>query len=225
MKPSQQQIQQLKDYLNTTLNYRETYEEVYDHIISAIETERDGITFEQAINNIIDADFGGHKNLLKVEKRIKDSVVAETFNGYLAIFTGYFKIPALFYVMAFGAALFYPISIIHFTHVQIVFILFILALIPGITTLLRLYKTGYILGVKKTSARDKIFARLAHFPCHLFLMASIFVPMLSKNQYNIWQSLNPYTITALLVLGVLYNLSLYKLYKNEFKFFLKDTTK
>lgn len=37
MRPSQQQKLWLQDYLRQVLTYRETYEEVYDHVLVALE--------------------------------------------------------------------------------------------------------------------------------------------------------------------------------------------
>ena len=39
MKPSQQQQQWLKEYLYQVIKYRETYLEVYDHVLTALEND------------------------------------------------------------------------------------------------------------------------------------------------------------------------------------------
>ena len=46
MTPTNQQQQWLKDYLRAVLTYRETYEEVYDHVLLALEDKSKDDFFE-----------------------------------------------------------------------------------------------------------------------------------------------------------------------------------
>jgi len=73
MTPDARQDELLKRYLRKVFFYRETYEEVYDHMLSALQVQPAGIPFEAAVNNIICNDFGGHNNLLVMERNCKKS--------------------------------------------------------------------------------------------------------------------------------------------------------
>jgi S-adenosylmethionine:tRNA-ribosyltransferase-isomerase (queuine synthetase) len=80
MKPTLQQTQILKKYLRSTLDYRETYQEIYDHILSAVEGNTAGASFEEVVNNIINTDFGGAKGLVRLERQYYKSVVREVIS-------------------------------------------------------------------------------------------------------------------------------------------------
>jgi hypothetical protein len=71
MKLTEQEDQFLKQYLSKVLKYRETYDELYDHIITALSHRATITSFEETIADIISDDFGGPGNLLKLEKASK----------------------------------------------------------------------------------------------------------------------------------------------------------
>jgi sterol desaturase/sphingolipid hydroxylase (fatty acid hydroxylase superfamily) len=96
-------------------------------------------------------------------------------------------------------------------------IIALLAVMPGLIYLLRLYNTGYILDTTQKSARDKLFETLAGIPIRLFVVVNLFIPMINGSDKWLWLQATPYTLTISLLLLTLYNLSLYKLYKDEFR--------
>ncbi len=106
MKPSEQQLKVLQAYLYKTLSYRETYEEIYDHILSAVEFQPGNISFEDAVNNIIRNDFGSPENLLKIEKDIKNALVKDAVRKYFTYLSACFKFPGMLYTVM-GALLTY----------------------------------------------------------------------------------------------------------------------
>ncbi len=69
MKLDARQDELLKHYLRKVFLYRETYEEVYDHMISALEERPYTVSFQYAVNDIIRRDFGGHNNLSVIAKK------------------------------------------------------------------------------------------------------------------------------------------------------------
>jgi hypothetical protein len=214
MKPTEKQLKVLQNYLHNTLTYRESYEEIYDHILSAIEHQPDNITFEDTINNIIINDFGNHKNLLKIEKAGKDALVKESIRKFLGFFISCFKFPALFYTLTFALTAYYAITqarLIPFTT-EVIFAL--ISIVPGVIYFLRLYNTGYILDTTQKSAKDKLFETIAGIPIRVFVVVIVFI---NTTSHKIWQADQYYGVTVLLLLGVVYNIALYKLYQNEFK--------
>ncbi len=79
---------------------------------------------------------------------------------------------------------------------------------------MRLYNTGYILNTTRKSAKDKLFETFTGIPIRIALIPMLFINIWS---YKIWQNNNYYFITIFFMVGVLYNIALYKLYKEEFK--------
>jgi hypothetical protein len=214
MKPDQRQLKVLADYLHKTLSYRETYEEIYDHILTALEHQPDGVRFEDAVNNIICNDFGSPGNLLKIEKANKDALVKESTKKYMNFFTSYFKLPLSLYTLPLILLLYYFLSQMKFNLILTGGALIVGAIFPGFIMLLRLYNTGYLLDTTKRSARDRLFETLAGIPGRGLMVLTL---LAYSSVYNVWKSTEYYGITALLTLIVIYNLSLYKLYKDEFK--------
>ena len=214
MKPTEQQLRVLQDYLHNTLTYRESYEEIYDHILSAIEHQPDNITFEDTINNIIINDFGSHKNLLKIEKAGKDALVKESIRKFLSFFISCFKFPALFSTLTLALAAYYAITQARLIPFTIEMIFALISIVPGVIYFLRLYNTGYILDTTQKSAKDKLFETMAGIPIRVFVVIIVFI---NTTSHKIWQADQYYSVTVLLLLGVVYNIALYKLYRDEFK--------
>ncbi|MFA6087657.1 hypothetical protein [Mucilaginibacter sp.] len=214
MKPDAQQLKVLQDYLHETLTYREAYEEIYDHILTALEHQADTISYQDAINNIIANDFGSPKNLLKVEKGIKDGLVDDAVRKYMSYFTAYFKFPALLYTLPCTLLTYYFLTQAKFSPLVINSLFAAIIVTPGIIYLMRLYNTGYMLDTTRKSAKDKLFETLAGIPVRVFVILMVLGVM---HVYKIWDTAEYYSVTVLLLLGVLYNVSLYKCYKDEFK--------
>ncbi|MDB5129209.1 hypothetical protein [Mucilaginibacter sp.] len=218
MKPTEQQLKVLQGYLHKTLNYRETYEEIYDHILSAIEHQPENISFEDAVNNIINGDFGSAKNLLKAERTSKNALVKDCLRKFADYFVGCFKAPSLLYTAGFALAAYYLLSQMRFgafiTECIFAVMFALIIFVPGVIYLMRLYNMGYILGTIKKSAKDRLFETLAGMPLRIFVILTIWV---YTPFYKVWQNTNHYSATVLLLFGVIYNVALYKLYRSEFK--------
>jgi hypothetical protein len=216
MTPTEAQKLTLQKYLHDSLRYRETYEEIYDHILSAIAYQSDNISFEDAINNIICNDFGGSKNLVKIENESKCALVKESFNKYLLFLIGFFKFPALLYTIAGSLLGYYILLQVNLSVVVLeIFLAVLTIVIPWLIAMIRLYNTGYILDTKRKSARDKMFENLAGGPVRLFIILNIWI--IKTSSYGVWIGTHPFAITLVLLLCTVYNLALHKLYKDEFK--------
>jgi hypothetical protein len=157
MKPSGQQIQTLKDYLNQTLVYREAYEEIYDHILSALEHQEDNTPYQDAINNIICNDFGSPKNLLNIEKGIKNALVKDAVRNYFAYLSAYFKFPGMIYTVTVALLTYYFFWTAKLSSMATFGIFAVLVAAPCVIWVMRLYNTGYILDTIRKSAKDKLF--------------------------------------------------------------------
>ena len=215
MKPTEQQLKVLQEYLHKTLNYRETYEEIYDHILSALEFQPGAISFQDAVNAIILNDFGGHENLLKVEKAQKDALVSDMYKKYKSYLISYFKLPNLIYLLLAWAAAYFNFTHIVINMVWLAIAAFIAILVPYVIYLLRYYTTGYILGTTQKSAKDKSFETLASVPIRAFVILNALAVWSGAGFYNVLKA-NSFVLVTFFIAAVVFNLSLYKLYKSEF---------
>jgi hypothetical protein len=96
MIPNHEQQEFIKDKLLGRFKCRETYEELYDHVLTALETVPDDIPFFDAVNNIIENDLGGAKAIKSIEIKyfkiaIKESI-ADYFRCIGQCLTSYFML-------------------------------------------------------------------------------------------------------------------------------------
>jgi len=216
MKPTIEQETMLKDYLRKAFLYRETYAEVYDHILSAVNHQKnDDLSFEEAVNQIICEDFGGHKQLALMENKAKKQAVKEGRKKYLHYFIEYFKWPYLLLTFCFTVFIYFTVAQIGFSTIVLQALFAVVLLIPGAVALQRYYKLGYLFGDTKKSIRDDVFYAIAIVPVRLFVWVCIISPLAGNN--SIWQQFTPAGITLFFVASSIYMLSLIKLYQEEFK--------
>jgi hypothetical protein len=103
MKPNQKQKLWLQSYLGAVLKYRETYEEVYDHVLLALENRHQEKFFEGTVNAIINEDFGGVNGLFAMERNCENAMVKQ----YWRLFSSYLKLPYLICIAVISVILAY----------------------------------------------------------------------------------------------------------------------
>lgn len=215
MKPTLQQTQLLKKYLRNTLDYRETYEEIYDHILSAVEGNTGDLSFEEAVNNTIKSDFGGAKGLVKMEKQHYSSVVDEVISQQWKNFINNFKFPEVVYSLLLLGCIY--CAVLRFTMHSYVMVglIFALVITPGAFILARYFKIGYTIKDTKKSIKDKILGQVASKPLLAFNPGIML--LIGKNQVSLWVSAHPFMISLLLLIIALYVIAFVKLCRHDFK--------
>jgi hypothetical protein len=175
MKPTLQQIELLKKYLRNTLDYRETYEEIYDHIISAVEGNMTNESFEMVVNKIINSDFGGAKGLVKIEKQYYNLAVDEVISRQWHNFISNLKFPQVLYSLLLFGCIY--LGVLHLTVQSYIMVglIFTLVATPGVFVLLRYFKIGYVIKDTKRSIKDKILGQVASKPALIFNPAIVFL--------------------------------------------------
>jgi hypothetical protein len=69
MKPNIEQEKIIEHALRSALKFKDTYDEVYDHILSAFNALPGDVDFTDTLYGIIANDFGGVKGLKKIERK------------------------------------------------------------------------------------------------------------------------------------------------------------
>ena len=216
MKPSLQQEENLRTYLRKELRYRETYEEVYDHILTALEQKPDNVPFQDLVNQIIKDDFGGGKGLLEMEKRCHQMVTDEMVGLQLNYFKSNFKFPNLVYTLILFLTIYLVVPQISHASFIITFLNFAGLIVPGIVILIRHFNVKYFTLDIKKSVKDSIIRKIAY----IFYQFILFPSIIGLNhKKNIDSFIIDYTsIVALgITILILYILSFIKLSKSEFK--------
>jgi hypothetical protein len=206
MKPTEQQKSELKNYLREGLKYRETNSEVYDHLLSAVESMPDGLPFQQAINQVIDSDFGGPEKLPVLEKSCQALVAKQVTRQYWRIFFSYFQPRIIFLPITLLVAGYYvtrnnlinPIYLVGTVFLQ--YLLIAAFLIPY-----RYYKEGYIFGDSQASVKDKIFERIIGLPINLFVFIALTTVLSDKPGFEWLNIAEPYLTDLAMVALVIHS--------------------
>lgn len=82
MKPNQEQQVVIKTTLHRALKYKETYEELYDHILTALEITPNDLPFVDAVHNIIENDLGGTRGIQAIQAKHINLTVREFVFDY-----------------------------------------------------------------------------------------------------------------------------------------------
>ena len=218
MKPTEQEDQLLKQYLSKTLKYRETYDELYDHVVTALSHKTTITSFEQSVYDIITDDFGGYDNLMKLEKASKKVAIKDTIKGSLIYFTGYFKFPKLLYTVAGIVMVYYFTLNVQLTLWTVLAICLTMICFPQLyyfamsikkfAFLQKRDKKGYVF---KPTFKLNIIAAMGTLPVWIYVLCSYWSPPI---YLSFWRDPDPVLVTSLIMISILYALSLMKLYRD-----------
>jgi hypothetical protein len=217
MKPTEQQDILLRKYLRDMMRYRETYEEVYDHVLTALEQREYTGTLEEAVNQILREDFGGYDQLLKMESKAKSIALNDGVAKYIGFYFAYFKWPNMLYTIGMAVLIYFTLAQIRLAPIVVEGIFAVIILMPAILSLRRYYMVGYLFRDVKRSIRDDIFARIAMVPTRLFVFLALGIVISMDKGRDIWAHANPTILTVLYTASAIYLLSIIKLYRDEFK--------
>jgi hypothetical protein len=220
MKPTSEQKQRLKDYLNKVMLYRETYEEVYDHMLLAIENHPEQECFTSAMVNILESDFGGSCGLGELERNCLRTVELTAKAQYWGNFKNWFTSLLLIVTAAIYLGLYY-LSMQFGGEFMLLFVLILI--LPTILFCIRGFRLGYARGNNKRSIRDAIIRRLTFKANWIFFYVCIIsgiVDRLLKYFFNYHRRENivDYNILLLMILAlIIHNLSVIQLHNSELK--------
>jgi hypothetical protein len=91
MRLTRNQLAEVDNYLNELTRYRETYQELKDHVLTALQ-DLNACTFDiQFVKDIVEEDFGGRENIIKYEAVYKRSSTKRYFKLLAAEMLNTFK--------------------------------------------------------------------------------------------------------------------------------------
>lgn len=227
MKANAEQKTLIKKYLRQSLKYRETYEEFYDHILTALEHQPEGISFGNAVNHIIREDFGGAKGMYLIECRYQKTMRREMQNKYLSYVTEYLKFSAIGIIGLCSVIVCFLVMQPWFTFLVFFGVIFTISLFTRLLTTVmnrvRDFKTGYSFWGSKRSVKDSVFKGLTYIPGLAFLMI-VFIPSSGFGQAPvIWfKNIDPVILTIIILIYILHTLTYCRVYKDEFKISLTN---
>lgn len=104
MKLTDEQLDTLRMLVDNEVTYYETYHEIYDHMVTAIES-LDGVNdLQKAYADILEQDFDGHRGIEKLENEHRYKIWQRTSQKKRYIFYSFFKWPGILLPVALAAA-------------------------------------------------------------------------------------------------------------------------
>jgi len=206
------QKKELRFLLWENVKFKETYYEVYDHILTTLEAyEENDLEFDVLIEQIINEDFGGMEMLLTMEEEREAIVVKQVRARHWHHIMSYFRLP-LFIVtlLATGLAFYLGAYVSRNSVMVMVVVTVIVPIIPYLSKLLNLeYKASIKDGVVKE----------AGFRGMLILNLVLYTPLIFFNDasYHFFNQVHIALTTFVAVLFTVNCLSFIKLYRDEFK--------
>ena len=224
MIPTIKEKQWLQDYLNKALRYRETYDEIYDHILTALEHESAAEFFETTVYNVIEKEFGGSNNMLYMEVQSKRAISPEIKMQYRRKFTEWFKLPLVAYTLIITAFNFYFSGSKHFLLGMLSFIIFLSPILIAVVRkiLVRFKHHNY-----KPSIKEGAFDRLLYRDILLnnWALAPLIsmIVLVAKNMLHLYDYeiignlIYKLIISSVYALIVINNLSVIQVYLQDIK--------
>lgn len=216
MKPNTEQLESIKNILGSVTNYRETYAELYDHILTALDAIPDNDSVPQALYHIVEVELGGKKGIAKIEATYKKVATKEVFRRYMAYLVSYLLSPFLLVAIALTvlAYKFFTKSFEEFGWLRVVCMW--LNVIPISVTKIIMAKAKRDGLYNKVSVIRTIYSWAVAFPIYLSLALQLIIFLVSLvvslnfNQYL-------YINLAMFFLNIFIVLATYRLCRDELK--------
>ena len=224
MKLTAEQLQVLQITLSGCVKYKETYEEVYDHVLTALENGDNSKPLDEAINTILLNDFGGFAGLRLIERKHRWAVARQVLAKQGNYLIDHFKFPLLPLTIAIYALVYYLIANFNF-GLNRLFLFIATAVIANLCTRFRMFRTGCIFKNSKKSIKDLPFWIITLVPFSVYTAFDILIKTVffafarqynfREFQYHFHEFLPVYSL--LMTLYIIYNISVIKLHRDEFK--------
>jgi len=224
MKLNQEQTATIQQLVYNEVQYNETYLELYDHVITALENQGPITDLQKAYAQILDQDFGGHGNISKMEEKQKRLLSKEISNAKWRMFASLFKMPFL------PVTLLVMGSVYYFTSKNL-YLVPLISILIGVIMLPPLFIIGgnFLVGLKrkfiKTSIRDDatnlMSAYMGKFLWRLFFLSSALnlAAKLITNNTNLNLLNIPYQIafTTIFIFCAGHTVSVLMVYRKEYE--------
>jgi len=217
MKLTELQITELKTLVSGMVDYHESYQELYDHIFTALEKKDQDTELLDAVDAIVDEDFGGYERLFKTEDERQKIVKKQILKKQQRNFVNYFKPPIVVLTIAIGYFFYFATN--NFLSLkQLSGIIMIVAFLPILFLGIRgMIVSQWVMDKKRSIKEGSIFT-LASFS-QFTMQSLVFFPktFLKDDDIATFVQLHSAVIAMLFTVYVVYVLSFFKLYRQEFK--------
>ena len=218
MKPTLQQEENLRTYLADVLKYKETIDEVFDHVLSAIEEKPENISFQEAVNQILKDDFKGAKGLIEIENQHLREASWEGFVKMVKYVKSDFLFPNILYTIILFGTITYTIHHLTIDYGHVIPLLPLASIVFLIFILIRTFLVGYFSGDTRRSINDIVIGKLLGYLNWVSLFPLMLFPIYKK-QYQSLMIQHPSIIAGILTIYVLFIIAAIRISIEEFKIY------
>lgn len=222
MIPDPEQRKSLQEYLQKILIYRESYDEYYDHILTAISHSNFELSFEKHVVQILNQDLGGVNNLRKAERAFKKDASKRYFKKYRAAVYSFLQLPRLIYILLFSLTVFLIRDSVIMPDINFLWIMMAHFLSLISYWIYRQIKAGTGFRRMKKSVNHDIFYRLLNIPVQIFIFYILLNNFRNISAINTFKKLeipdfySSPILTAALTIYLIHSLAILSLLKEEF---------
>ncbi|MBW4890833.1 hypothetical protein KXQ82_13965 [Mucilaginibacter sp. HMF5004] len=210
----------LKKLLTDVVLYQETFEEVYDHVVTALQ-ERvvDGNLYTEAYK-ILEEDFGGYHGVAQMERCRKSYIKKDLNIKYMACLKAYLRNPlVLLCMLLLPVAVYYVCNVYQLSFVMPLVLVCIFACVPWCYVMVQKYRTN----IHEKNYKDRILTETAidkiQMPFSLSLGVLFFGYMFSFSSDNFgWLHKLALVLCGIAVAVIMLNFAIFfRVYFTEFK--------
>jgi hypothetical protein len=213
--PAQQRI--LRAYLDKELTYKETYNELYDHISSGLEDSPQSSSFEVALKTYVAREFGGPNGLHLIEKQYRATVITRIKKQYSDNIRQFLRFPNIIVLVVFAMAVYIVFSTTGFNTKWYFMLAFVLSLTNNSLKITQYYRASYWKKAK-ASVKYNSFAVIKFVPVALLALISSGSVFIAQEYPGKWlNAVGPVVATLTFVIYAAHLMVFYKLYRAEFK--------
>jgi hypothetical protein len=215
---TQAQQENIKEILWHNLKFRETFDELYDHILTSIErTETDDkLPYEIAID-IIKNEFGGWEKLKELETSGQKEIQKHLRKKLWELMKGYFRFPLIMFTLLASGSFYYVAD--HLSRKIIVLMMFLAVMMPLLMCYkiipfpLKRWSKKYKASIKESVAENIARIGLSLFNCLMFI-PQLFV---KEGNYLVVNNMHASVLALAAVIYITYSLSAIKLFQEDLK--------
>ncbi|MES2426736.1 MAG: hypothetical protein V4560_07160 [Bacteroidota bacterium] len=222
MQPNQEQQEFISKRLRSVLKYKDTYEEVYDHILTALEIVPDDGHFFNTVDNIITNELGGAKGIKRIEAKYMKWAIKQFIKDYFSLFVGCLTSAITPIIIAGTVGFYLLVHNIAYNDSSFTPIEMLVCLLPSITqgTLVikkRVFGTDNVKVTPDYMADARTYVQSVNtgwLGMVIILLDSVtkllYIYIPKSLQFN----LGAYPLTLLFFIAIIHSITYYKLFKD-----------
>jgi len=213
---TQAQQENIKEILWHNLKFRETFDELYDHILTSIErTETDEKLPYEIATDILKNEFGGWEKLKELETSRQKEIQKHLRKKLWELMKGYFRFPLIMFTLLASGSFYYAAD--HLPRKVIMLVLFCTVMSPFIMWC-RIAPINRWSKKYKASIKENIGERIGTLGFSFF-NCFMFIPQLFTDQdsFSVINHLHASVLALVAVIYITYSLSAIRIFQEDLK--------